>query len=33
MPLPHLHLHSSLKLSHLAEDVDDSGQSLEAKGI
>ena len=30
---PHLHLHSSAKLSHLAGDVDDSGQGLETEGM
>ena len=30
-PLPHLHLHSSAKLSHPAVDTDGSGQGLEAE--
>jgi len=32
-PLSHLHLHSSAKLSHLAGDVDESGQGPEAGGM
>ena len=32
-PLHHLHLHSSAKLSHLAGDVHDSGQDMEAEGM
>ena len=31
VPLPHLHLHSSAKLSHPAVDTDGSGQGLEAE--
>ena len=31
--LSHLHLHYPAKLSHLAGDVDDSGQGLEAEGM
>ena len=31
-PVPHLHLYSSDKLSHLARDIDDSEQGLEAEG-
>ena len=33
MPFPHLHLHSSVKLSHLAGDGNNSGQGLEAEGM
>ena len=32
-PFPHLYLHSSAKLCHLAGDVDDSRHDLEAEGM
>ena len=33
LPLPHLHLYCFAKLSHLAGEVNDSGQGLEAEGM